>query len=129
VEFQKVKVNWFLSLFPQYRELQRMLREEADRATELQDQNLLLTQQNHDLVEDVRSARSQQDMAHKTVANVFAQLAGHLPPFREAYTIERRPESGEPGPIPTNRIYARDAVAAGKQAFREQLSGLSKEAN
>jgi hypothetical protein len=119
-------MNWLLSLFQQYRELQRLLREEADRASKLQDQNDALLKQNGELHHALRVSESDKDHALKSVANVFAQLNGHLPPYREAYTIEKRPDAAT-GPVPTNRMYARDGVRDGIRQFRESLGFGSQE--
>jgi hypothetical protein len=119
-------MNWFLSLFPQYRELRRMLQEAADSAMKFQDQNDALIKHNTDLLHSLRVADADRDQAVKAVANVFAQLAGHLPPYREAYSIERRPEA-ETGPVPTNRVYARDVVREGSRQFQDDLRGVKRE--
>ncbi len=101
------------------------MREQADRVLKLQDQNDALLKQNADMHHWLRVAEADKDQAQKTVANVFAQLAGHLPPYREAYTIEKRPDAAT-GPVPTNRMYARDSVRDGIAQFRRD-AGIERE--
>lgn len=120
-------VTRILELFPQYHALVKKLREEADRAMDLQDQNLALAEQNIKLVDETREARAQAEHALKSVANVFAQLAGHIPPYREAYTIEKKPDRGTTGPIATSRMNPRDLVNKGIKDFKSQLYGSTIE--
>lgn len=118
-------MNWFLSLFPQYREIQQLLREEADRTVKFQDQNDALIKQNSMLLHRLQVAESDKDQAIKSVANVFAQLNGHIPPYGEAYKIEKQPNA-ETGPVPTNRMHARDAVREGRSQFLRDI-GVANE--
>ena len=113
-------MNWLLSLFPQFAALQRQLQLESEQKQDALESLHRLTGQHEALIEDYRAAVNERDHAVKSVANVFAQLAGHIPPYREAYSIERRPDATQ-GPVSTGRMYARDAVREGRSQFRRDL--------
>lgn len=119
-------MNWFLSLFPQYRQLQSMVQEGGDLSTRLQDQNYALAEQNMRLVNEAQAARAAQIDALKMLANIRIQVSlGGLAPYPEAYSLPKI-EDAELGPLPTNRVQGRDAVRQGIEDFRNQIQHLSE---
>jgi hypothetical protein len=118
-------IDWFLFLFPQYRELQAAARESAELATKLQDQNFSLAEQNLKLVNEAQQSREAQIEALKMMANMRIQVEyGGIAPFPEVYSLPKR-EEAPTGPIPTNRLQGRDVVRARMDDFREQLNTLT----
>ena len=116
---------WFLRLFPQYRRLEAMARETAERMARLEDLLDSVQRQNLKLADTALASRLAEIDALKMMVNIKTQREyGGLPPYSEAYSLPLQPDLPM-GPVPVNRQQGRDAVRQGIEEFHASIRELS----